>query len=46
MQYFCMIEQETIRTVFWLAVAIVMILILLGLMFLFGVKNLNIVVGG
>lgn len=41
-----MIEQETIRTVFWLAVAIVMILILLGLMFLFGVKNLNIVVGG
>ena len=46
MQCFCMIEQETIRTLFWLAVPIIMILILLGLMFLFGVKNLNIVVGG
>lgn len=40
-----MIEQETVRTLFWLAVAIVMILIILGVMFFFGVKNLNIVVG-
>lgn len=40
-----MIEQETIRTVFWVAIAITMILIILGVMFLFGVKNLNVVVG-
>lgn len=40
-----MIEEETIRTLMWLAVAITMIVIILGVMYFFGLKNLNIAVG-
>lgn len=40
-----LIEEETVRTLFWLATGITMIVIVLGIIYFFGIKNLNIVVG-
>lgn len=40
-----MIEQETIKMFFWFALAVTMIVIALGAIYFFGIKNLNIMVG-
>ncbi len=40
-----MIEKESVRTFMWFAVALLMIVMLIGLLYLYGVKNLNLVIG-
>jgi hypothetical protein len=40
-----LIESETVRTFMWFAVALIMIVMLIGIIYLYGVRAINIAVG-
>lgn len=40
-----MITQETVKTFLWVIIPISMILLLIAVLFIFGAKNLNVLVG-